>query len=131
MNAFTPIGRDEAFEAEWSRCSAWIEAALEVAETHSLADVKTMVERRESRFWAGRDCAAITDVQVWPRTKWLLIWLAGGDRRELEDEMLPMMEAYGRAQGCAKAFIVGRPGWARTLKSRGYDVAAVTVTREL
>lgn len=120
-----------AFEAEWARCAPWIEAALDVAETHGIDDVKAMVERRESRFWAGRQCAAVTDVQVWPRARWLLIWLAGGDRAELEDQMLPKMEAYGREQGCSKAFIVGRPGWARTLKTRGYGVAAVTVTREL
>lgn len=118
------------FDAEWARCAPWIEAALDVSGgTHWIEDIKTMVERREARFWAWTNSAAVTEVQVWPRAKFLLVWLAGGSLEELRDEVLPLMEAHGRENDCTRCYIVGRPGWAKVLP--GYRTVAVSVAKEL
>jgi hypothetical protein len=119
-----------AFEAEWDRCAPWIASALDMSGgSHDLADVKALVERGEARLWGWANSALVTEVQVWPRAKFLLLWLAGGDLGELRDEILPLAEAYGREQGCTRCYIVGRPGWAKVLP--GYRAVAVSVAKEL
>lgn len=121
-----------SFEADWARCAPWLDAALEHAgRTHALVDVRMAVERGEARLWAGRESAAVTVVENDPGERRLLIWLAGGERAELEAEILPLVEAWGRQAGCRRALIVGRPGWERTLKSKGYAPLARIVAKDL
>lgn len=115
MSDFEP-GPAEAFEAEWERCAPWIEAALVHSHgAYGLGDVKASVEARQSRFWAGVNAAAVTQVERHPNFPTLSIWLAGGDLDELRHDMLPQMEAHGREQGCRFVTILGRPGWARAI----------------
>jgi hypothetical protein len=119
-----------AFEVEWARCEAWIRSALDMSGgSHAIEDVKAAVERGEARLWGWTKSAAVTEVQTWPRARFLLIWLAGGDLEELRDVMLPLMEAYGREQGCTRCYIVGRPGWSRVLP--GYHTVAISLAKEL
>jgi hypothetical protein len=120
----------EAFEREWTRCAPWIEAALDHAgSAHGIEDVKALVERRECRFWAWPNCACVTEAQIWPKAKWLLIWLAGGDLNELLTDVLPQIEAYAVEEGCSRVWLVGRPGWERVMPT--YKRAAVTLMKEL
>jgi hypothetical protein len=60
-----------------------------------------------------------------------LIWLAGGERRELEDELLPQAEAWGRACGCRRVLVIGRAGWERALKRKGYAPLARLIAKDL
>lgn len=118
------------FESEWARCSPYIEAALAHAGgTHTLNDVMGMVARREARFWAGRRAALVTCIEDYPRARWLLLWLAGGDIHELVEELRPAAEAYGREAGCQRAVIIGRPGWERRLNE--YSPIARMIAKEL
>lgn len=117
------------FEDEWARCAPWIEAALEHGgATHALEDIEALVRAREARFWAGREAAVVTEVQTWPRMKVLNVWLAGGDLAELRDELRPLVEAYGVAEGCQRMLVPGRQGWARAL---GYRPQFWICTKEL
>jgi hypothetical protein len=121
-----------SFEAEWARCAPWLEAALDHAgRTHSLADVRAAVERDEARFWPGPRSALVAVIETDPEDRRLLIWLAGGERQELETAILPMAEAWGRESGCRRALVIGRDGWARTLKSKGYAPLARIVGKDL
>lgn len=117
------------FDAEWARCSPWIEAALAHANgTHELADVRDAVMRGEAIFWAGEKAAMVTEMNVYPRIRTFNFWLAGGDLAELRDIMRPRAEAYYKALGCKAATITGRPGWARAL---GYEPLHYTCAKEL
>lgn len=117
---------------EWDRCAPWIESALAHAGgTHTLDDVKALVESGECRFWAGRAAAMITEVQRWPRLSVLLLWLGGGDLDELVNELRPMAEDYGREQGCTRVRVSGRPGWIRALRGQGYAPASAACAKEL
>jgi hypothetical protein len=121
-----------SFEADWARCAAWLDAALAHAgRTHSLADVRALIEAGEARLFAGRDGALVAALEQDPGERRLLIWLAGGARRELEDELLPLAEAWGRALGCRRALVIGRAGWERTLKTKGYAPLARLIAKDL
>jgi hypothetical protein len=99
-----------------------LEAALDHAgRTHSL----------EARLWTAPRSALVALVEIDPGDRRLLIWLAGGDREELETEILPLAEAWGRERGCRRALIIGRPGWERALKSKGYAPVARIVAKDL
>ena len=121
-----------SLEADWARCAPWLDAALAHAgHTHGLDDVKAAVERGEARFWAGARSALVAVIETDPGERRLLIWLAGGDREELETETLPLVEAWGREVGCRRALVIGRAGWERTLKSKGYAPLARIVAKDL
>lgn len=121
-----------SFDHEWDRCAPWLSAALDHAGgTHGLDDVRGMVLDGEARFWPGRNCALVGLIEDDPCERRLLIWLAGGARRELETELLPRAEGWGRARGCRRALIIGRAGWERTLKTKGYAPLARLIAKDL
>jgi hypothetical protein len=120
------------FDLEWARCAPWLDAALAHAgRTHGLADVRALVEAGEARLWAGRESAAVAALERDPCERRLLIWLAGGALSELRDELLPSVEAWGRERGCRRVVVIGRAGWERTLKSKGYAPLARLIAKDL
>jgi hypothetical protein len=121
-----------SFEREWGRCAPWLDAALaQAGRTHTLADVRALVAAGEARFWPGRASALVAALETDPGERRLLIWLAGGERRELEGELLPLAEAWGRECGCRRVLVIGRAGWERTLKSKGYAPLARVIAKDL
>jgi hypothetical protein len=120
------------FEADWARCAPWLQAALDHAgRTHTLAQVRAAVERDEARFWPGPRSALIAVIENDPGDRRLLIWLAGGDRGELEGVILPLAETWGRQNLCRRVLVIGRAGWERALKSKGYAPFARIVGKDL
>lgn len=118
-----------SFEEEWRRCGPWLAAALEHARgSHTLDDVRAMVETGQARFWAGGRAAMVTEIHDYPRLRALHFWLAGGDLAELRDVLRPMAENWAKARGCTRATIAGRRGWARAL---GYQEIATLCAKEL
>lgn len=119
-----PAGRD--------RCGPWLDAALEHAgRTHALSDVWRMVDAGEAQAWFGDRAAMITVVQDDPGERRLLIWLAGGELHEIVERLLPAAERWGKARGCRRALIIGRPGWERALAPEGYAPLARIIGKEL
>lgn len=121
-----------SLDAEWVRCAAWVNAALDHAgRTHTLDDVRAAIARGDARFWPGARSALVATVEEDPQERRLLLWLAGGDRQELEAELLPLAEAWGRQSGCRRALAIGRPGWERTLRTKGYAPLARLIAKDL
>ena len=121
-----------SFAADWARCAPWLDAALEHAgRTHSLDDVKAAVGRGEARFWPGAASALVAAVEQDPGERRLLIWLAGGARDELQSRLLPLAESWGRASGCRRVLVIGRAGWERTLRTKGYAPLARIIAKDL
>lgn len=120
------------FASEWARCTPWLSAALDHAgRTHALDDVRNMVLAGAAQFWAGRDAALVAAIEDDPGERRLILWLAGGARDELETELLPRAEGWGRARGCRRALIIGRAGWERSLKTKGYAPLARLIAKDL
>lgn len=116
----------------WERCATHLAVALEHAgDTHSLDDVARMVREGEAQFWPGRASGMVTILEDDPAERRLLIWLAGGELRELVEELRPAAEAWARGQGCRRVMIIGRPGWERALAPKGYAPLARLIAKEL
>lgn len=118
------------FEGEWTRCAPWLEAALDHAGgTYGIEDVKALVEADDAQFWPGRAGAIVTQIELHPRAKVLVFWLAGGEVVELVKELRPKIEAWGARRGCTRSLIIGRPGWERLLTD--YQPVARVISKEL
>jgi hypothetical protein len=118
----------EEAPAEFARCRPWIEAAIDRAEgTLTIDDVIHAIAEGRMHFWPGKNCAAVTELAVFPRKRILNVTLAGGDMDEILD-MIPSFKAFGRALGCECVAVVGREGWERVLGRLGWKKAHVVLT---
>lgn len=117
---------------EWERCAPWLQAALiNGGDYYDLSDVEQAVRAGEALFWPGEKSAVVTQVWRFPKATILNFWLAGGDMTEIVDDMRPVIEAYGKVQGCTKTVVVGRLGWVRALKGAGYTPVWTAVAKEI
>lgn len=117
---------------DWQRYGPLLEAALAHAGgTHGLSHIAAMVEAGEAQAWCGDQSIMITVIQDDPNERRLVIWLAGGDLRELVERLRPAAERWGRLNACRRVFIIGRPGWERVLANRGYAPLARITAKEL
>jgi hypothetical protein len=109
-----------------------LEAALAHAgRTHELRDVEVLVRDGAAQFWAALSSAVVTLIEDDPRERRLLVWLAGGDLDELTAEVLPQVEAWARANRCRRLLVIGRPGWERALKPKGFAPLARVIAKDL
>lgn len=122
----------ESPQAAWERCRPYIHAALQYGDgTHLIEDVEARIEDGTAVFWPGERSAIVTEIIETPRKTILNFWLAGGDLDETTNHMRPVIEAWGKSQGCTASSIVGRPGWVRTLKGEGYGSPLSICLKEL
>lgn len=115
---------------EWDRCRPWIEAAL-TDSGWTFEEIKT----GDFYLFSRPDGCMVAEVISSPRTKVFHVFANGGVKggRGLRAaaEMIPEVEAFGRALGCVVGGATGRKGWVRFLKKHGYQPADVAVQKEL
>jgi len=122
-----------AFEAEWARCSGWLDAALHRGgDTLTLAEAKARVQEGLYQFWPGLDAAAVTQLCRGGEILELNVLLGGGNMATLR-AMLPAIEQFGRDAGCSLITVLGRLGWQRSFLTaeRGYKPIAVLLGKPL
>lgn len=109
-----------------------IEAALGYSGgTHSFEDVVLEVENGTLQFWPGPHSVIITEIQEHPQKRILHFFLAGGNLAEIQ-RMVPLIEDWGREQGCTTASLAGRKGWERTfLQHSGWKPKLVLMSKDL
>lgn len=96
-----------------------INDALRYADdSHTFEDIRDMVASGRLQFWPGKDSVIITEILEYPRYKVLHFFLAGGGSLAELQRMTPLVEEWGRTQGCKKASLIGRKGWERTFITR-------------
>lgn len=98
------------------RYRARLERTLRKVGTHSFDDVVTALERGEAQIWPVESGFFITEILLYPQAKFLRIWLAVGERRNLQQHLIRLV-FYGREQGCSRIVMEGRRGWERVLSS--------------
>ncbi len=120
--------QERLLAAHWDRCAPWLQAALDRSgNTHALEDVRAAVRAGAATFWPGRACCLVTEVVQYPRKRVAVLWLAGGDLREL-CAMAGFVRRWAKDNGCDRMQITGRPGWQRVLGARA---AGTILTEEL
>lgn len=96
----------------------------------TLADYKEHVMMGDMQLWVGEGYAAVTEVLNYPRSRVVLVHLAGGKLDPLL-EADSELEKFARIVGATGIEIIGRKGWVRALRDRGYKEAAVHLYREV
>jgi hypothetical protein len=119
------------FEAEFERCSKWLQDALDYAgNTHDLHHVAKGIKEGHFQFWPAPEAAIVTELIYYPKFTILHAWLVGGQLEQVI-KMIPSLEAYGRAFNCSKLTGCGRSGWVRALKQHGFEGIMTTVSKEI
>lgn len=107
--------------------------AHDPAPNYTIDDVEEAIVTGRMRLWPGEKSAVVTEIGEYPQGKVLHYFLAAGDLTELARMEAPIV-AWAKAQGCVRATLVGRRGWARSFLTRdsGWrDTDMVLLEREL
>lgn len=130
----------EHLDAVWPEAGPLLARALRYNRCLDLDDVLAFVRSGAMDLLVVLDgdgavvAALATEIVDYPKLRSLRIVLAGGnDNRLLEwrDPMHDLIEAGARQAGCSVLEIVGRQGWLRRLKDKGYTETFVTVQKSL
>ncbi len=104
----------------WHRLKHHIEDALTYGDpVLDIDDVLKMIVHDEAQWWPGEDCAVVTQIVNYQKSKALRFILGGGDLDQLM-EIEKTLVVWALSQGCDRAEVAGRIGWGRVFRARGY-----------
>jgi hypothetical protein len=107
-------------EQAFDRLAPKLQASLDYAlKTHTIADVKRLVEEGKMHFWPIGDSILITELITFPQMKILNIFIGGGDADELATA-LPSLRRWAKQLGCSHVAFLGREGWKNRLRKLGW-----------
>lgn len=117
--------------AEWDRCTPWLAAALATDNgERSMGDLRSGYFNGRYLLFPGVRSAALAEGVTMDGVLHAHFYLAGGELGEVLDVLRPWLEAVALRSGCASIYITGRKGWARALRSCGYQlVGEINATR--
>lgn len=133
-----PVDADD-LDFYWGYVSEFLSSALEHTDGEiSLKDIRTDIANRERQLWIIKhdDCyiaAIVTQIYSYPSTGMKIgeITVAGGRDHNLWDHFTDVVGEWFKGQGCRFIDIVGRPGWQRLYKDRGFKTAYVHLRKKL
>ena len=115
----------------FQHCEKHLARALKYSDTHTLQDFAEGVENGTMQLWPGKNSAIVTEIHDYPLKKVIIVSIAGGNMRELE-EIAPHIVKFAQDMGCNRIIIGGRRGWSRTfLKNIGFKPTHYWVAKEL
>ena len=88
--------------------------ALDREETHSIEDIEKLIDEGKAFLFQNHKAVFIIEVLHFPKKKVLNAWLGAGCLEGIH-ELTPMIEDFGRKQGCIEIQMTGRKGWKRIL----------------
>lgn len=116
------------------RVTPVLQRALERDGAYEVGDVFIEMIQGFFQVWVINDyqAVAVTRIQVFPRFKSLQIcWCAGDGMKEWLDDLLEVLETYGREMGCSEVEAYGRRGWVRAVAHRDYEETMTVVRKRL
>jgi hypothetical protein len=115
---------------ELARCRSWIESALERSGgLNTWDEVRDGVRSGKMQLWPSERGCIVTEIVVYPSTKALHIFLAGGKLDEIL-QMTKSVKEWAQKQGCSFASFDGRFGWQKPLEKIGWKPRSVTMHLE-
>ena len=120
----------------WHFVSEYIERALEHADWVSLESIQSDIENHTRQLWVIKDngryiAAVVTRIHEYPEIKIGEISLAGGEFHTRWDHFVDVIGEWFKGHGCAEMSIIGRAGWERLYRKRGFKVHAIELRRNL
>lgn len=128
-----------ALPVAWEQSAPLIQKGLKYANGEiALEDIYSDLQHDKGKLYVVTDdetniiAAFIMEIRNFRRKKVCFVPYIGGERLdEWCDEMLKLAEDVARAEGASAVYGMGRRGWARRLKSSGYEELYTTVGKEL
>jgi len=122
----------------WSFVSQYIESALEHTDGEiSLKDIRSDIANQNRQLWVikyqGEYIAAVI-TRVFTHNEGLKIGeitFAGGKDHDLWDHFADVVGEWFKNQNCKFIDIVGRPGWQRLYKKRGFKPKYLILRKSL
>jgi hypothetical protein len=116
--------------------SKWIEDAANGSRYFTAQDVCRAIEDRSAQLWLtwadGKPLSVcVTQIEATSKGKHCSIWIMVGNDREDWQHLISDLEQWARREGCTFMRSEARPGWARVLKSKGYEMPHVILEKEL
>ncbi len=113
------------------RCRHWIEAALEYSGgTHNFDDIVDGIKEGRMQLWPSARGCIVTEIVIYPRKKYLNIFLAGGELDQILD-MHDSVRAWMIEQKCDAAMMSGRLGWKKPLEKQGWSFLQAHFVKEV
>ena len=118
---------------EWDFYERMIGKILRRADVGSTTeDVLTCLQSGKMQLWrdATRKGIAVTQIQVYPLFKVLLIFMVAG--RDVQDWLKDghqQLDSFARDSGCKYMDFIGRKGWAKLVREFGYDKEFIWLRR--
>ena len=123
----------EDVELIWRQVSSYLMKALD--ETYAIEDIyEGLIDDRMQLFisWNNDrvESAVVTEIAVYPQSKVLRYFLAGGTNLENWLERIQIViEKFAKRENCTHIEVAGRKGWVRKLK--GFKVKAYLLNKEI
>lgn len=110
--AFSGIPSSEVLSV-WDDVEPRIRKALDVEDTgHNTEDILTCLQTRDMQLWVHPDAVAVTQIQVLPQFKKLLLVTLGGEKMdEWIQELMDLLRLFGMDNDCKYLEQHGRKGW--------------------
>ncbi len=99
---------------------------------YTIEHLDSLLYSGRAQLWIGEAAAIITEVRNYPTGARVIQGLvAAGEIEEIVEGLIPKAEAWGRSIGCVLAVIESREGWAKLLKSHGWDPHQLALRKAL
>lgn len=107
-----------------------------VAKRHTLEQLERDLREGKRQLWVlwpSVDCLLVTQIDHYPETKVLLLFLVSGKLPGNWRDLLGYVQRWAINEGCnqTEAGGDGRPGWQRMLLGSGFRVSCVMMRRDL
>jgi len=89
--------------------------AIERENDTTVEFVLQKVKKGDFQLWRGEESAIVTGVADVGQGKHLVWYFAGGNLKEISNQMKPEIEEWAKSVGCKRATMTARPGWSRAL----------------
>lgn len=119
--------------AQFIRVADFLKPAIEMTDgCYDTAYVWDEIEAGRAQLWWGKNSALVTRIETYATGKRECVgWLAGGELEELIKIEEDVSRWAKSKMGCSRFRIVGRRGWLKALKEKGYQESFTVMSREI
>jgi hypothetical protein len=118
----------------WPHVSHFIQMAIDQSsERYTTDDVLNLIEDKKAQLFIFRGfelvAAWVTTIEDSGSSKWIRFMWAGGHGIGDWLHYSQSVEQWAKSIGCTHSVVVGRPGWEKELKDKGYRKTSVILEK--